>query len=94
MAKTGAKRILDNARARDVVLLLGEADSNVKHRSLNRSCRGNHQGRHRFERSVMFKAHLDRYFKPHNTRLVPIPGVGHSSSKVFKSEEGRKVVFF
>ncbi len=94
MAATGKKGILRNARERDVILLLGEADNNPKHRSLNRSCRGNHQGRHRFERALMFKAHFDRYFKPHNTRVVRVPGVGHSSRKMIKSKEGLKAIFF
>lgn len=94
MAEAGVQRIRENTRKREVVLLLGSADNDPNHRGLNRSCRGNHQGRHRYERGLMFMAHLDRYFKPHNTHIVTVHDVGHSSSRMFKSKEGREVIFF
>ncbi|MEX2450799.1 MAG: hypothetical protein WD407_08095 [Rhodospirillales bacterium] len=94
MAATDKAAMINRARERDVVLLLGEADNDPRHKGLTRNCRADYQGRHRLERGRLFKAYLDRFFAPHNTRVVTVPGVGHSSAGMFKSTPGRRAIFF
>jgi pimeloyl-ACP methyl ester carboxylesterase len=94
MAAADKAAMINRARERDVVLLLGEADNDPRHKGLTRNCRANYQGRDRLERGRLYKAHLDRFFAPHNTRVVIVPGVGHSSARMFKSTQGRRAIFF
>ncbi len=94
MAKAGTPVIVRRARERDLVLLLGKKDNNRRHKGLNRDCEASLQGRHRLERGLMFKAHLDRFHAPHRTTVVVVPGVGHSNSDLFQSAEGRAAIFF
>jgi pimeloyl-ACP methyl ester carboxylesterase len=91
--QVSVKTLIDRYRRRDIILLLGLRDNNPNHRSLSTSCAAELQGRHRLERGLMFKAHIDRYFSPHQTRVVFVPRAGHSSRRMFQSEEGRGVIF-
>lgn len=86
--------LLQRVREREVILLLGTADNDPGHRTLNRTCAAVLQGRHRLERGLLFKAHLDHFLAGHRTRVVQVPGVGHSSKGMFGSLEGRKAIFF
>ena len=94
MSAAGREKILERARRREIVLLLGTADKDPGHIALPRKCGARLQGRHRLERGLLFKAHLDRFFKPHETRAVLVPGVAHSSRGMFVSKEGRAEIFF
>ena len=94
MSAAGPEKILERARQRELVLLLGTADDDPGHAALPRKCGAGLQGRHRLERGRLFKAHLDRFFAPHNTRVVLVPGVAHRSREMFLSEEGRAAIFF
>jgi hypothetical protein len=80
-------------RARDVVYLLGAADSDPAAAGLDRRCAAMAQGPHRLARGTWFKAYMDRFFTPHAHRLVLVPGVGHSPNQMFRSREGRSVLF-
>ncbi|MDH3240660.1 MAG: alpha/beta hydrolase [Alphaproteobacteria bacterium] len=80
-------------RMRDVVYLLGGADSDPRGKGLDRSCPAMAQGPHRLARALGFKAYMDRFFAPHAHRLVRVPGVGHSSNRLFRSRQGRSVLF-
>ncbi len=93
MNRASAEELLQRFRKRDVVLLLGVKDNDPNHRSLSTSCGAMLQGRHRLERGLMFKAHIDRYFAPHQMRLMLVPGVGHSNRGMFQSAEGRRAIF-
>ncbi|WP_299622979.1 alpha/beta fold hydrolase [Pelagibius sp.] len=94
MRRVGEDILLARAREREVILLLGAADNDPGHKTLNRTCAAALQGRHRLERGLLFKAHLDRFLAGHRTRVIQIPGVGHSSEDMFRSLEGRRAIFF
>ena len=94
MAEAGKETIRRQARSREMVLLLGESDNDPNHRWLPNDCRDSLQGRHRLERGLMFKAHLDRFFRPHNTRVVRVRSVGHSSSGMYQSAKGLEAIFY
>ena len=94
MSASGREEILARLRQREIVLLLGTADKDPGHVALPQRCGARLQGRHRLERGLLFKAYLDRFFKPHKTRIVLVPGVEHSSREMFLSEEGRAAIFF
>jgi len=93
MSRVSAETLINRFRQRDIILLLGNKDNNPSHRSLSTSCGAEIQGRHRLERGLLFKAHIDRYFSPHHSRVVRVPNAGHSSRRMFQSEEGRGVLF-
>ena len=80
-------------RARDVVYLLGTADNDPASKSLDKRCPAQAQGPHRLARGEGFKAYMDRFFAPHGHRLVRVPGVGHSSNRMFRSSQGKSVLF-
>ncbi|WP_420346699.1 hypothetical protein [Pelagibius sp.] len=94
MARAGKDILRARAQDRDVVLLLGRNDSDPDHETLNRKCAAALQGRHRLERGRLFKAHLDRLFGRHGTRIVEVPGVGHEGAEMFAAPEGRRAVFY
>ncbi len=87
------RMMIDRYRKRDVILIIGENDNDTDARSLNVNCKSMLQGRHRFERAVIFKRHLDTFFSPHKTRFFVIPGVGHSSRDMFHSARGLSLIF-
>lgn len=94
MSGSGKEAIVGRLRAREVILLLGAEDKDRDHITLNRGCRASLQGRDRLERGLLFQAHLDRFFRPHATRTLVVPGVGHSSRDMFRSPQGRAAIFF
>ncbi|MEQ8196166.1 MAG: alpha/beta hydrolase [Rhodospirillales bacterium] len=94
MQASGKAALIRRIRKRDFVLLLGDQDTDPEGKGLPRNCRAMMQGRQRLERGLMFKAHLDRYFAPHRVRVVIMPGVSHSGTKLFKSPEAREVIFY
>ena len=93
MSRVSAKTLINRFRRRDIVLLLGNKDNDPNHRSLSTHCAAELQGRHRLERGLMFKSHVDRYFSPHHSRVVQVPNAAHSSRRMFQSEQGRHVLF-
>ncbi|NIA71798.1 hypothetical protein HBA54_24690 [Pelagibius litoralis] len=94
MMRASREKLVQHARQRPLTLLLGERDINPWDRTLNRTCSAALQGRHRLERGRLFKAHLDRFFAPHNTQVVLVPAVGHAGGSMFQSDAGRAVIFF
>lgn len=84
----------DDYAGRDVVYLLGGADTNALHPLLDKSCAGEAQGPHRYGRL----AHYIAYLKEREpTRLAHrwgiAPGAGHSDAQVFQSACGRAALF-
>jgi poly(3-hydroxybutyrate) depolymerase len=93
MAGEPLAAMVQRYRRRDVVYLLGEADNDPSARNLDRRCPAAAQGPHRLARGKWFKAYMDRFFAPHGHRLVLVPGVAHSSNRMFRSPQGKAVVF-
>lgn len=92
--------ITDPARAeavylsRDVIYLLGEADTDPAHPALDRSCAAMAQGATRLERGMLFMFHLEvRHPNLVHHRVVGLPGVGHDARRVFASVCGVAAVF-
>lgn len=80
--------------ARDIVYLLGTADNDPAHHQLDRSCAAEAQGISRFDRGTRYFSYLSS--RPHGKwtqRLLEVPGVAHSSGKMFSSACGRAALF-
>lgn len=80
-------------RARTVVYLLGESDTDPNAANLSRTCAAMAQGETRFARGKAFMAYMDRFYRPHDHRMVIVPGVGHSARGMFQSPRGLAVLF-
>lgn len=80
--------------ARDVVYLLGEADTDPDHRFLDRSCAAMTQGETRFARGMQFMYWLElRHPAQVHHLVVALPGIGHDAAKVFASPCGLAALF-
>jgi len=86
---------VDSIRAqlvrRDVRILLGDADSLAT--SLDVTCGANLQGRYRFERGRTLVRYMEGLFPGHGHEEMIVPGVGHSSSRMYLSAVGRMALF-
>ncbi len=66
--------------ARDVIYLLGTADTNPQHPALDRSCMAEAQGPHPLARGLAYTRYLrTRDGAAFHQRVFLIPGVGHSA---------------
>lgn len=86
----------DSARARllrrDAIVLAGDQDTEST--LLDQSCGANFQGANRFQRAQALMRTLDHAFSgEHRHRLVVVPGVGHSSTDMYQSIQGRGSLF-
>jgi hypothetical protein len=79
---------------RDVVYLLGEADIDPNHPSLDRSCAAEAQGPNRYERGMNYLFALEQRH-PNLVRhsILSIWGVGHDAGSMFVSACGLAVLF-
>ncbi|WP_233833799.1 alpha/beta hydrolase [Paraburkholderia sp. ZP32-5] len=78
---------------RDIVYLLGAADTDAAADGLDRSCAAEAQGPTRYARGLAFDAYvhlLDPNTKQH---VVEAPGIAHSSYRMFSSACGLAVLF-
>jgi hypothetical protein len=79
---------------RDVVYLLGTADTNPDHPALDKSCAGEAQGPYRYARGL---AYFDYLHKRNPTmtaqRMVRVEGIGHDGDAMFTSACGLSVLF-
>lgn len=77
------------ALARDMVILLGDKDTDTEHSSLNRSDEAMMQGQHRFERGQFFynfgKQMAERQGWEFGWSLRVVPGVAHENGGIAKS---------
>jgi len=79
---------------RDVVYLLGTADTDPHEKDLDVSCSGEAQGPTRFARGQAFYAYLhSRHRLAWNQRMWFVPGVAHSAHKMFTSQCGIAAIF-
>jgi len=88
-------RVLEQAYlARDVIYLLGTADTNPRHPALDRSCMAEAQGPTRFARGIAFTDDLRRLDgAAFRQRVWLVPGVGHDAIGMLTSACGLGAVF-
>jgi hypothetical protein len=79
---------------RDVVYLLGTADTDPDHPALDKSCAGEAQGPYRYARGLAYFAYLQKRNPAMKAqRIVPVEGVGHDGDAMFTSVCGLSVLF-
>jgi hypothetical protein len=79
---------------RDVIYLLGTADTNPNHPALDKSCEAEAEGPYRFARGHAFFAYLQaRHPIGLAQRLWEVPGVGHDGGKMLGSACGLAALF-
>lgn len=92
LAAVGVERIRAQFPKREVVYLLGDEDNDLNSSSLDTSCEGALQGKHRLERGIIYYEYLQSYYgdtiKTKQT-IGMVPKVGHSHKGMFQSELGR-----
>lgn len=79
---------------RDVIYLLGTADTEPHEKDLDVSCSGEAEGRTRFARGQAYYTYLHgRHRSAWGQRMWFVSGVGHSSEKMFTSACGVSALF-
>jgi hypothetical protein len=79
---------------RDVIYLLGTADTDPHEKDLDVTCSGEAQGPTRFARGQAYYAYLHtRHPSRWNQRLWFVPGVAHSARQMFTSTCGVGALF-
>ncbi|OWT54267.1 hypothetical protein [Candidimonas nitroreducens] len=79
---------------RDVVYLLGMADTNPYTHFIDRSCAGMAQGPYRLARGLAYFSYMQqRHPSGLEQTLVEVPGVGHNGQGMFTSACGLAVLF-
>ncbi|WP_440217201.1 hypothetical protein [Chromobacterium piscinae] len=79
--------------SRDIVYLLGTADTDLTGSQLDTTCAAEAQGATRFERGLNYLRTLPPPGEGGGQRLFEVPGVGHHSAAMFASECGRYALF-
>ncbi|MFT5539087.1 MAG: pimeloyl-ACP methyl ester carboxylesterase [Alphaproteobacteria bacterium] len=93
MSRAPVAEMAARYRQREVLYLLGGEDKYSDARSLDRRCAARAQGPHRLARARNYMRYMDRFHTPHRHRLSVVPGIGHSSRRIFLSNEGMDAVF-
>jgi len=79
---------------RDVIYLLGTADTDPHHPDLDVSCQGETEGPNRFTRGSAYFAYLKaRHPQNFSQRLWEVPGVAHDERRMFHSACGMEAMF-
>jgi pimeloyl-ACP methyl ester carboxylesterase len=79
---------------RDVIYLLGTADTDPHHPDLDVSCEGEAEGPHRFARGTAYFAYIKaRHPDGFMQRLWEVPGVAHDERGMFHSACGMQALF-
>lgn len=80
--------------ARDVVYLLGDADTNPRDPALDKSCMAEAQGPYRYARGVTYFRYLqERHHTDLAQRLLKAPNVGHDGDRMFNSPCGLAALY-
>ncbi|EPY7430643.1 TPA: alpha/beta fold hydrolase [Klebsiella pneumoniae] len=80
--------------SRDVVYLLGQADTNPYTHYIDRSCAAMAQGPYRLARGLAYFNYLQsRHPTDLAQKIVEVPGVGHNHSAMFTSDCGIAALF-
>jgi hypothetical protein len=91
-----AEKIRNQYKSRKVYYLLGANDNDPNSESLAKGQFDMLQGPYRLERGLRYEKHLIDHFGKdivNNHKFSIVPGVGHSSSKMYKSEQGKEILF-
>ncbi len=91
MNATGNTKIRSNYPTRDVHYFIGDEDTGSS--SLDTSCAAMAEGEQRYQRSMIYIDFMDKYYPNHVHAHTVIEGIGHSSSKLYGSEEAQCVLF-
>ncbi|NJK49473.1 PEP-CTERM sorting domain-containing protein [Candidatus Gracilibacteria bacterium] len=96
METPGIEGIRSQYLSREVVYLLGGADTDPNDDSLDTDCEAMFQGSQRLERGTIYYNYLQHYYgsavlDTHTKSIVP--GVGHDYQLMFDSDAGRKFLF-
>jgi pimeloyl-ACP methyl ester carboxylesterase len=79
---------------RDVIYLLGTADTDPHHPDLDVSCQGEAEGPYRFARGTAYFAYPKaRHAEGFSQRLWEVPGVAHDERGMFHSSCGMEALF-
>ncbi|MBV8620197.1 MAG: alpha/beta hydrolase [Curvibacter sp.] len=78
---------------RDVVYLLGGADTNPQHPALDRSCAAETQGLYRLYRGQHYLAYLQQRHAELRQQAHVVPGVGHEGDRMLGSACGLAALF-
>lgn len=80
--------------ASDIVYLFGMDDNDPNHVELDRSCGAEAEGPTRLSRGLNYVAYLRSQDEAHfRQRFLEVPGVGHSSSRMYSSACGMAALF-
>jgi hypothetical protein len=80
--------------ASDIVYLFGMDDNDPNHAELDRSCGAEAEGPTRLSRGLNYVAYLRSQDEGHfSQRVLEVPGVGHSSSRMYPSTCGMAALF-
>ena len=83
--------IQDRLVSRDVIYMLGTADTGEE--ALDMTCGAMLQGQHRYARGLTLHQYMDTFYPASDHELVEVVGVGHSSTRMYQSPQGRQVLF-
>jgi pimeloyl-ACP methyl ester carboxylesterase len=84
----------DRYSRRDVIYLLGMADTDPHHPDLDVSCQGEAEGPNRFARGAAYFNYMKaRHVKEFSQRLWEVPGVAHDERGMFHSPCGMEALF-
>lgn len=92
MKAVGLARLRENLFRRRVYYLAGDADTKLGG-SLDESCRGKLQGPNRLRRFQNYRSYRGLFEEWSGSVFEKVPGIGHSGSKMLKSEEARRIMF-
>lgn len=77
--------------SRDVVYMVGSADTGEA--ALDMTCGAMLQGQHRYVRGLILFEYMNAQFPESDHELHIVDGVGHSSTQMYQSVQGRQVLF-
>lgn len=88
---TSATQLQQQLVSRDVVVMLGTADTLTA--DLDVSCGADLQGPRRWQRGQTLMAYMNARYAGHRHQLVTVPNVGHSYRGMFTASEGLRAIF-
>lgn len=91
-----AQELVEDFRDREVFIFQGAEDNDPFASALDTRCQAMTQGRHRLERGLRYFDYLGEVYGSEvyeSTFLEVVPGVGHSSSRMFSSSAGQEILF-
>jgi pimeloyl-ACP methyl ester carboxylesterase len=86
--------ILAQYPGREVIYLLGDADTDVTDENLGDGCAYSLQGPQRLSRGTNYYEHILKYFPGNYHRRLIVPGAGHDPFDMYFSMEGVFALFF